>query len=141
MNKFIKFEKKQELARLAHTMPMLAAATLGSLMLAACASAPKAPDQALQAAEMSITTAEQARVADYASPELGEARKKLTDAHAAVQEKNMVLAERLAEESRVDAELATAKAAIGKANVVNDEMKKSTDTIKTEMQRNPGVQP
>ena len=141
MNKMIKFEKKQELARLAHAMPMLAAATLGSLMLAACASTPKPPDQAMELAQASITTAEQARVADYASPELGEAREKLAAAHNAVQGKNMVLAERLAEESRVDADLAIAKAGIGKANVVNDEMKKSTDTIKTEMQRNPGVQP
>lgn len=37
--------------------------------LAACSSPP--PDRELQAAELSITNAEKARVADYASPELG----------------------------------------------------------------------
>ncbi len=141
MKKMIRFEKDKGRAGLGLSMPTLVAATLGSLLLAGCASTPKPPDQALQAAEMAITTAEQARVADYASPELGEARKKLAEAHSAVQEKHMVLAERLAEQSRADAELATAKAGIGKADVVNDEMKKSTDTIKQEMQRNPGVQP
>lgn len=141
MNKLINFEKKQGLERLAHAMPMLAAATLGSLLLTACASTPKPPEQALQAAQMAITTAEQARVADYASPELGEARQKLAAANLAVQEKNMVLAQRLAEQSQLDAELAVAKAGVGKAGAVNTEMKKSTDTIKQEMQRNPGVQP
>ena len=141
MNKLITFEKKQGLARLAQAMPMLTAATLGSLLLAACASTPKPPDQALQAAEMAITTAEQARVADYASPELGEARQKLAAARNAAQEKKMVLAERLAEQARLDAELAVAKAGVGKAGAVNTEMEKSTDTIKQEMQRNPGVQP
>lgn len=108
-------------------------------MLAACASAPQAPTQALQAAELAIANAEQARVADYASPELGEAREKLTAARAAVQEEHMVLAQRLAEQSRVDAELATAKFEAAKANSVNDEMRKSTDALKQEMQRNPGA--
>lgn len=141
MNKTIKSEKGKGLVRLVQAMPTLAVVTLGSLLLAACASTPKPPDQALQAAEMAITTAEQARVADYASPELGEARQKLAAARNAAQEKKMVLAERLAEQSRADAELAIAKAGVGKASVVNEEMKKSTDTIKQEMQRNPGVQP
>jgi len=117
------------------------AAALSLLVLTACASTPKPPSQELQAAEMAITTAEQARVADYASPELGEARQKLTSARDAVQAKDMVLAQRLAEQSRLDAELATAKAGVAKAKVVNDEMEKGTDTIKQEMQRNPGVQP
>lgn len=141
MEKIMRFEKEKLRAGVSLSMPALAATAFGLLMLAGCASTPKPPDQALQAAEMAITTAEQARVADYASPELGDARKKLAAAHAAVQEKNMVLAERLAEQARADAELATAKASIGKAGVVNEEMKKSTDTIKQEMQRNPGVQP
>lgn len=111
-------------------------AAVGLLTLAACASTPKAPDQALQAAELAITTAEQARVADYASPELGEARLKLSAARAAVQEKNMVQAERLAQQARADAELALAKADAAKAKAVNEELNKSTEILKTEMQRN-----
>jgi hypothetical protein len=110
------------------------------LMLSACATVPQPPTEALQGAEQAIANAEQARVADYASPELGQAREKLTAARAAVQEEKMVLAQRLAEESRVDAELASAKAEAAKAKTVNDEMRKSTETLKQEMQRNPGAQ-
>lgn len=82
---------------------------MGLLLLTACASAPP-PNQALQAAEQAIATAEQARVADYASPELSEARDKLAASREAIQQKNMVLAQRLADESRADAQLASAKA-------------------------------
>lgn len=108
--------------------------------LAACASVPKPPTEALQAAEQAIANAEKARVADYASPELGEAREKLTAARSAVDKEQMVLAQRLAEQSRADAELASAKAEVAKARTVNDEMQKSTSTLKQEMQRNPGAQ-
>jgi PBP1b-binding outer membrane lipoprotein LpoB len=141
MKKFIQFERTNGRAVLRRLMPVTATVTLGLLLLSGCASTPQPPTQALQAAEMAITTAEQARVADYAAPELGEARQKLAAANAAVQAKNMTQAQRLAEQARVDAELAVARNDVGKAKIVNDEMKKSTDTIKTEMQRNPGVQP
>lgn len=108
---------------------------MGLLLLTACASTPP-PNQALQAAEQAIATAEQARVADYASPELSEARDKLAASRAAIQQKNMVLAQRLADESRADAQLASAKAEAAKAKLVNDDMQKSNVTLKQEMQRN-----
>lgn len=114
-------------------------AVAGLLIVAACASEPQPPTQAMQAAEAAIATAEQARVADYASPELGEAREKLTAARAAISEKKMDVAQRLAEQSKVDAELALAKASVAKAGVVNDEMQKSTDTMELEMQRKTGA--
>jgi hypothetical protein len=116
----------------------LAVAAAGLLALTACAAAPEHPTQALQAAEQAITTAEQARVADTASPELTEAREKLTAARAADQQEKMVLALRLAEQSRVDAELAFAKAGAAKAKLVNDEMHKSNNSLNQEMQRNTG---
>lgn len=110
----------------------------GLLIVIGCASVPP-PTEALQAAELSIANAEQARVADYASPELASAREKLAAAHAAVADEKMVAAQRLAEQSRADSELAIAKAATAKAKTVNDEMQKSTETLKQEMQRNPGA--
>ena len=122
-----------------HTRPLIAVA--GLLLVSACASEPKAPTEALHAAEVAIANAEQARVADYASPELVEARTKLVSARDAVTQEHMVLAQRLAEQSRADAELASAKTEAAKARVVNDEMKKSTDTLKQEMQRNTGAHP
>lgn len=112
---------------------------VGLLGLAACASTPVPPNQQLQAAELAITNAEKARVADYASPELGEARSKLTAAKSAVEAENMVLAARLADESRAEAELAAARGEVVKAKKVNDEMKQSIETLKQEMQRNTGA--
>lgn len=118
----------------------LAVALVGVLTLAACASAPMAPTQSIQAAEQAITTAEQARVADYASLELSQARDKLAAALVAVEKEDMVLAKRLADESLVDAQLATAKAGELKAKKVNDDMKKGTEVLKQEMDRNTGMQ-
>ena len=115
------------------------AALIASLLLAGCASAPKPPTQALQAAELAITSAEQARVADYASLDLNNARQKLVAANTAVDAKQMELALQLAEQSRVNAELASAKAEMMKARDINEEMQKSIDTLKQEMQRNTGV--
>jgi hypothetical protein len=52
----------------------------------------------------------------------------------------MIVAQRLADESRAEAELAAAKTAAAKASAVNDEMKSSTATLIQEMQRNTGEQ-
>lgn len=106
--------------------------------LVACATVPQPPNQELAAAETAITSADQARAVDYASAELQEARTKLAAARAAVQQEKMILAQQLAEQSRVDAELALAKAEAIKAKEINDEMMKSTDVMKQEMQRNTG---
>lgn len=111
----------------------------GLLLLGACASSPESPSQALQAAEAAISSAEQARVADYAAPELGVARDKLQAAHSAAKLDELLLAEQLAEQSRVEAELALAKSQAARAKVVNDEMLQSTDSLKQEMQRNTGA--
>ena len=103
-----------------------------------CASTPKAPTEALQAAELAIAKAEQDRVADYASPELSEAREKLAAARVAVAEKEMVRAARLAEQARADAELASAKTQSAKAQEVNAELDKNADILQRELQRNSG---
>lgn len=110
------------------------------LALGACASTPEPPNQAIQAAELAIAAAEQARITDSSSVELGSARSKLREARVAVNDENMVLAERLADESRVDAELASAKAELSRARVVNEKTKAGTETLKQEMQRNEEVQ-
>ncbi len=113
------------------------------LVLAACASNPPEPTVAMKAAEQAIAAADRTRIADAASPELSEAREKLTASQAAVQNEKlkdrMIVAERLAIESRVDAELASAKNEAAKAKAVNDEIKQSTATLSQEMQRNTGA--
>ena len=109
------------------------------LLLGACASTPPEPTAALQAAEQAISAADRARIPDQASPELHEAREKLAAAQGAVRENQMVRAERLAQESRVDAELASATMDTAKSRAVNDEMIRSDVTLRQEMQRKPGV--
>lgn len=115
-----------------------AAAASGFFALAACASAPESANQQIQSAEQAIASAEQTHVADYASPALGEARDKLAAARSAADTKKIVRAQRLADEAIVDAQLASAQAAVARARVVNDEMLKGTNTLKQEMQRNTG---
>jgi hypothetical protein len=110
----------------------------GLILIGACASAPPAPTQSLQAARTAIETAEKADAGRYAAVELGEARKRLASADASVNEEKMSLAERLAQESRAQAELASSKTAAAKANEVNEEMKRSTDTLIEEMKRTSG---
>jgi hypothetical protein len=119
----------------------IAVGLTGVLMLAACASTPPAPTASLQAAQLAISNAERADAARYAGGELGEARTRLASADAAVKEQRMIVAERFAEESRAEAELASAKTAAAKAKVVNDEMTRSTDTLVEEMQRSSGDKP
>jgi hypothetical protein len=114
----------------------LISAVTGLLMFTACASVQPPPTSELQAAELAIATAERDRVADYASSQLSDAREKLTAARSAVQKEEMNKALRLAQQARVDAELASALAEVAKAETVNEEMLKGIDTLKQEMQRN-----
>lgn len=111
----------------------------GALLLTACASTPPEPTLAMHAAEQAINTADKARVPDAASPELSEARNKYSAALTAVHDDKMDEARRLAFESRVDAELASAKFETAKAQAVNDEIRNSTVMLGQEMQRNSGV--
>ena len=116
----------------------MAGGLTGVLLLAACASTPPAPTARLQAAQLAISNAERADAGRYAPGELSEAREKLAFADTAVTEERMILAERFADESRAEAELASAKTADVKAKAVNDEMTRSTDTLVEEMQRSSG---
>ena len=117
----------------------LAAGLAGALLAAACASTPP-PTASLQAARSAISHAEEADAGRYAAPELSDARERLAVANSAVDQKNMPAAQRLAEESRVDAQLAFSKAERAKAVAVNDQMKHSNSTLIDEMQRKSGDQ-
>jgi hypothetical protein len=112
----------------------------GVLLLAACASSPP-PQVALSEARQAIAVADQAHISDASSPQLAEARTKLAAADSAVHAGRMTEAERLAQESRVDAELAFAQSNAQKNQAVNDEMLHSTGTLSEEMQRNAGSNP
>ena len=112
-------------------IPGLAAA----LLIAGCASAPE-PTAELVAARQAVTEAERAQAVEHAAEVMTESRTKLALAEAAVKDGQMEKAGRLADEARVDAELATAQAAAAKALAANDELRRSTQTLIEEMQRN-----
>jgi hypothetical protein len=105
------------------------------LLAGACASTPPAPESALDAARVAILNAEKADASQFASADLGQAREKLALADTAVKAEDMVAADRLAQESRVQAELASARTAAAKAASVNDEMRRGADALAEEMQR------
>ena len=65
-------------------------------------------------------------------------RSSIAAAQAEVTAKKMVAAQRLADEARADAELASARAGAAKARAMNEEMKRSTSTLVEEMQRTAG---
>jgi|SRR5688572_509474 len=104
---------------------------------AACASTPP-PATNLQAAQQAIATAEGADAATHAAVELGEARTKLSSAQRAVAQEEMIVAARLADESRAAAELAAARSGAAKADAVNQDIKHSNSTLVEEMQRKTG---
>ena len=99
---------------------------------------PPAPTANLQEARHAIAVADQAEAGRYAPHELSAARANLAAANSAVSAARMVTAQRLADESTADAELATARTADVTANSVNREMKRSTATLIEEMQRSSG---
>jgi len=112
----------------------------GVLLSAACASTP-APVAHLQAAQQAIAAAERGEAARYAPGELSEAHTRLAMADTAVTERKMLVAEHYADQSRAEAELASARTSAAKANAVNEEMRRSNGTLVDEMQRNSGDKP
>jgi len=118
-------------------MQLLLAVSL-LLVLAACQSTPPPPAQQMQAAQFAIASAEQERAADFVPLDMRQAHDKLTAARVAIQAEDMELATRLADESRVSAELATARTAQMKARAMHDEMQQSLNTLQREILRNTG---
>ncbi|MEO8314251.1 MAG: DUF4398 domain-containing protein [Pseudomonadota bacterium] len=115
-----------------------AACAAGLLALGACASTPPAPTESLVAARSAVVNAEKAGAGQYAAMELGEAREKLAAADAAVVQKSMPNALRLAEQAHAEADLATARTGEAKAIAVNDEMKQGNKALVEELQRKTG---
>jgi hypothetical protein len=99
---------------------------------------PPVPTTNLQAAQLAIANAERVDAANFAGVELGEARGKLAAAQRAVEEKEMIEAQRFADEARAAAELAAAKSGAAKAMAVNKDIERSTATLIEEMQRKSG---
>lgn len=106
-----------------------------TLFLAACATVPDAPLAALAEARVAITTAEKDNAIHYASADLTEARQQLVQADRAVATEHMIEANRLAHQSRIAAELASARTEAAKAEEVNDQLIRSADALDEELRR------
>jgi hypothetical protein len=119
----------------------LAAVFLAGLVLVSCATMPPETSRSVRGAQQAIANAERVEASRYAAGELGAARSRLASAETAAGEKKMVLADQFADESRAEAELASARTAEAKASAVNDEMKRSTGTLVEEMKRGTGDKP
>lgn len=111
----------------------LLVAALGAL--GACASHPAAPESSLAAARTAIQSAERADAGHYAAGELTEARAEMASADSAVAARRMVQAERLADQARVEADLATARTGQIKSSTVNADMRRSNSTLVEEIRR------
>ncbi len=83
-----------------------------TLALAGCASVPP-PNDSMNLAQAKLQAARDAGAADYAPVDLGFAQDKFQQAQTAMAERKYAEAADLAEESRADAELASAKARLG----------------------------
>jgi hypothetical protein len=113
----------------------------GVLALAGCATAPMPPTVALQAADIAITNADNDHAADYAPLEMRTAHEKLSAARADSQQSDpeqVMRAGPLADEARVEAELASAKGHLARAEAVNQELQKNNNTLNNEIQRGSG---
>lgn len=132
------------LEKISHTptrkIPFFLGASL-ILLLTACATTPIPPSEELLAAELAISSAEQERATDFAPQAMKQAHDKLGAARTAVAAEDMDLALLLADESRVSAELASARASEMKAKVINDEMQQRIEALEQEILRNTGNRP
>ena len=126
--------------KLYRQLPFAAAFFVG-LVLVSCATMPPEKPASIRAAQDAIANAERVEAARYAAGELGAARARLASAEGAVSDDNLIVANRFADESRAEAELASAKAAEAKASAINAEMKRSTGTLVEEMKRGTGDKP
>lgn len=112
-----------------------AVSSVMALGLVACASPGKPPTAELASAQASITQAETAGAVQQAPVELLTAREKFGRAQAAVREEHFEQARRLANQAEVDAELAERKARAVKAQAAAQELARSNDLLRQEIER------
>ncbi len=105
---------------------------LFAAVLTACATT-QPPTQSLTETETVIRQADQIGATDYAPLEIREARQKLDRANAAYEREDYEEAARLAEQARVDAELAQMKTLSGKALLAVKELRESIQLLKDEL--------
>jgi chromosome segregation ATPase len=115
---------------------IVAATAISLIGIAGCASTGERPDAELATARATIEQAQQAGANEHAAEPLSSAREKLSAAEAAVARDEMLVAQRLAEEAALDAELAGAMARNRKAERAVDELNDTIEVLRDEIARN-----
>jgi hypothetical protein len=115
---------------------LCAAALLSASALGGCASQPKPTAQLVRASTL-VGEAEKEEAQRYAAADLQRARDELSSARTAESDGKYDNARRLADRAAVDADLASARAASGKAQQSADQVHHSIDTLKQQLQQAP----
>lgn len=114
---------------------------MGAGILAACSTTPSPPGSSYVAAQVAVANAEKTPVYTFGSQELTVARQRLEASRLASLDGEAELAEMLAIEAQVSADLAVAKTTLGKTSAMNQQMQDQSNAIRQEMQRNKKVTP
>lgn len=108
---------------------------LASIVLVASCASTNPPNKQMTETEMVIEAADEAGGSIHAPLELREANRKLDLARVAMKEKKYIRAERLADQARVDAELAHIKSESAIAQKSAAELKESIRVLQEEIRR------
>jgi len=109
----------------------LALAGVALMGAVSCASVPP-PRGTVSQAELTIEQAQQAGAQEHAPLELYQAREKLDEAKAAMEQKDNERATRIAELALADAQLAETRARTEKAKQTEAEVRESLETLRSE---------
>jgi len=113
---------------------LAAAAVLGAAVFGGCASQPKPTEQLVRANTL-VNEAEKSEAQRYAAADLERARSELNSAQTAESDGKNEDALHLADRAAADANLASARAASGKAEQSAEQVRHSIDTLKQQLQQ------
>lgn len=115
----------------------VAAAAGSMLALAGCASGPDTPRpmSSVSEAKAAVQFAERVDAPQLATTDYNRARDKLDRAQAAMNREDYASAKRLAEQAEADAELAEVRARNQKTQRAVNELQRSIDTLRVELER------
>lgn len=114
------------------------ASLIAVIFVAGCANTPATPESVKQMAvsKTALNNAISAGGNEFAPLQTKSAMEKMNGAERAMEKKNYVLAQRLAEQAQADATLAEATAHAAKAQQAADEVRESNRVLRNEMYRN-----
>lgn len=115
---------------------MTAAALLVAAGMAGCASQPKPTAQLVRASTL-VSEAEKDGAQRFAAADLQRARDELSNAQTAESDGKYANARRLADRAAADADLASARASSGKSQQSAEQVRRSLDTLRQQLQQNP----